>query len=328
MSLVTGAGRAARRRREIAPQFGLLAVIVALCVLFTLKQPGYISSFNLYAIGRSLAVDAVIGFSQMVVLATGGMNLSVGSIGVCCVMFSGYMMQTLGLPAPVAFLLALALGGALGWLNGFTIVKSGVNSFIVTLASANLFSGAMLILTRAEPINGLPPAVSAIGSYRILGLASPSLLAALFLGALLLVFYRYSVAGKEMLAAGANARAAAMSGIPVNRLIVRSHMLSGALAGVAGLMLVVRLGAAMPAVGGDDWLLPSFLGPILGGGALAGGSLSVIGTFLGAMLVTVIRSGLLVLGIGNFWLQLFLGLFLLAAVLAQRFGDIFRGRSR
>jgi ribose transport system permease protein len=243
-------------------------------------------------------------------------------------MFSGYLMQTLCLPPSVAFLLALSLGLSPGWLNGFTIVKSGVNSFIVTLASANLFSGAMLILTRAEPINGLPPAVSAIGSYKILGLASPSLLAALALGALLFVFYRYSVAGKEMLAAGANARAAAMSGIPVNRLIVLSHVLSGALAGVAGLMLVVRLGAAMPAVGGDDWLLPSFLGPLLGGGSLAGGSLSVIGALLGAMLVTVIRSGLLVLNIGNFWLQLFLGLFLLAAVLAQRFGDVFRRRPK
>jgi ribose transport system permease protein len=328
MSLVTGAGRAARRRHEIAPQFGLLVVIVALCGLFTLKQPGYISSFNLFAMGRSLAVDVVIGFSQMVVLATGGMNLSVGSIGVCSVMLSGYLMQTLGLPVPMAFLLALALGSALGWLNGFTIVKSGVNSFVVTLASANLFSGAMLILTRAEPINGLPPEVSAIGSYRILGLASPSLLVAIALGALLFVFYRYSVAGKEMLAAGANARAAAMSGIPVNRSIVLSHMLSGALAGVAGLMVVVRVGAAMPAVGGDDWLLPSFLGPVLGGAALAGGFVSVIGTLLGAMLVTVIRSGLLVLNIGNFWLQLFLGLFLLAAVLAQRYGDIFRRRPK
>ena len=268
---------------------------------------------------------SVIGFSQMVVLATGGMNLSVGSIGVCCVMFSGYLMQTLGLPVPLAFLLALALGGALGWLNGFTIVKSGVNSFIVTLASANLFSGAMLILTRAEPINGLPPAVSAIGSYGFSGSLRRRYWRRWSLGGAALRIYRYSVAGKEMLAAGANARAAAMSGIPVNRSIVLSHMLSGVLAGVAGLMVVVRVGAAMPAVGGDDWLLPSFLGPVLGGALLAGGFVSVIGTLLGAMLVTVIRSGLLVLNIGNFWLQLFLGLFLLAAVLAQRYRDISEG---
>ena len=88
------------------------------------------------------------------------------------------------------------------------------------------------------------------------------------------------------------------------------------------------VGAAMPAVGGQDWLLPSFLGPVLGGTALAGGFVSVLGTLLGAMLVTIIRSGLLVLSIGNFWLPLFLGLFLLAAVLAQRYRGIFQARLR
>jgi ribose transport system permease protein len=103
-------------------------------------------------------------------------------------------------------------------------------------------------------------------------------------------------------------------------------VLSGVLAGVAGLMVVARVGAAMPAVGGDDWLLPSFLAPVLGGTALAGGFVSVLGTFLGAMLVTVIRSGLLFVNISNFWLQLFLGLFLLAAVLAQRYRGLFRVR--
>jgi ribose transport system permease protein len=207
-------------------------------------------------------------------------------------------------------------------------VRSGVNSFVVTLASANLFSGAMLILTRAEPINGLPPIVSAIGTYRIGGLASPSLALAVVLAVVLFAFYRYLVAGKEMLAAGANPRAAGMSGVAVNRAIVRSHIISGMLAAVAGLMVVVRVGAAMPAVGGEDWLLPSFLGPVLGGTALAGGFVSVFGTFLGAALVTIIRSGLLVLNIGNFWLQLFLGLFLLAAVLAQRYRGVFQVQAR
>jgi ribose transport system permease protein len=328
MSLVTGAARRGRRPVEFAPQLGLVVIILLLGAIFTLRQPGFISSFNLFAMGRSLAVDVVIGFSQMAVLATAGMNLSVGSIGVCAVLFSGFLMQGLGVPVAPAFLLAILLGGALGWLNGFAIVRSGVNSFVVTLASANLFSGAMLILTRAEPINGLPPIVSAIGTYRIGGLASPSLALAVVLAVVLFAFYRYSVAGKEMLAAGANPRAAGMSGVAVNRAIVRSHIISGMLAAVAGLMVVVRVGAAMPAVGGEDWLLPSFLGPVLGGTALAGGFVSVFGTFLGAALVTIIRSGLLVLNIGNFWLQLFLGLFLLAAVLAQRYRGVFQVQAR
>jgi ribose transport system permease protein len=311
-----------RRRRPmmLGQQTGLVVILVLLGALFTVKSPGFLSSFNLFVLGRSLAIDIVIGFSQMVVLATGGMNLSVGSIGVCVVMMGGYLMQVAGLPISIACALALILGGALGWLNGFTIAKSGVNSFVVTLASANLFSGAMLILTKATPLNALPRSVGGFGQMRIGGgWVSPMLAVAMGIGLALIVFYRYSVIGRQSLATGANQRAAEMSGVPVGRRIIGAHVLSGVLAGVAGLLTVARVGAAMPAVGGQDWLLPSFLGPVLGGAALAGGFVSVVGTTLGAALVTTIRSGLLVMGIGNFWLDLFLGLFLLAAVLLQRY---------
>jgi ribose transport system permease protein len=153
----------------------------------------------------------------------------------------------------------------------------------------------------------------------LFGAVSPFLLISILLAAILLVLYRSSVAGRHMLAAGANARAAAMSGAPVGRAIITSHVLSGVLAALAGMMVLARVGAAMPAVGGEDWLLPSFLGPVVGGTLLAGGAVSVTGAFLGAALVTTIRNGLLVMDIGNFWLPLFLGVVLLAAVLAERY---------
>src|SRR6185503_13909751 len=107
-----------------------------------------------------------------------------------------------------------------------------------------------------------------------------------------------------------------------------SHALSGLLAATAGMMVVARLGAAMPAVGGEEWLLPSFLGPVLGGTLLSGGTVAVIGTMLGAALVTTIRSGLLVLQIGNFWLQLFLGVILLLAVMLDRYRGVYAERRR
>jgi ribose transport system permease protein len=324
------------RRINFAAMSSALSLVVIIAVFwafFSWRQPGFLSSFNLLTLGRALAIDIVIGFAQMVVLATGGMNLAVGAIGVCTVMTTGYLMQTLGLPVPVAILGALALGAALGWLNGFAIVKTGVNSFVITLASANLFSGAMLILTKAVPLNALPPEVGAFGKMRINVFttalpASPLLLIAIVIGIVLFILYRYSILGRRILAAGANPRAAAMSGVPVDRVIVISHVLSGLLAAIAGVMVVARLGAAMPSVAGEDWLLPSFLGPVLGGTLLSGGFISVVGTMLGAFLVTTIRSGLLVLQIGNFWLQLFLGLILLLAVLADRYRGVFAERRR
>jgi ribose transport system permease protein len=319
----------ARRRFDLGgvpAQFGLVIIIAAFWAVLAWRVPGFLSSFNLFSVGRALAVDIVIGFAQMAALATGGMNLSVGSIGVCAVMTGGYLMQTLALPVPVAVLGALGLGAALGWLNGFVIARSGVSAFIITLASANLYSGAMLILTKAVPLNSLPTEVGAFGKMKIAGLVSPLLVIALAIGLLLFVFYRHSVLGRQILAAGANARAAKMSGVPVDHVITISHALSGLLAATAGMMVVAHLGAAMPAVGGEDWLLPSFLGPVLGGTPLSGGAVAVAGTMLGALLVTTIRSGLLVLQIGNYWLQLYLGGILLLAVLADRYRALYQER--
>jgi ribose transport system permease protein len=286
--------------------------------VFSSLTPGFLSRFNLNSMGRSVAIDVVVGFSQMVVLATGGMNLSVGAIGVCAVMTAGYLMQALGLPISVAIVLTLSFGGMLGWLNGFAIVKTGVNSFVVTLASASLFSGGMLIFTKGVPMNGLPPAFGAFGRSG-LGPVPALAVVALFIGALLYILFKHSVLGRQILAVGANARTAEMSGIPVGRITIFVHSLSGVLAAAAALMLTSRLSAAMPAVAGDDWLLPSFLAPVIGGTALSGGLVTVIGTILGALLVATIRSGLLVLQVGNFWLQLFLGIFLLAAILIERY---------
>ena len=161
------------------------------------------------------------------------------------------------IPAPLA-LLALALGGLLGWLNGAVIVRTGVNSFVVTLASANLFSGAMLILTKATPLNQLPKSVGDFGQLRRRRFDVACARGATAIGRC--VFYGYSVVGRQILAIGANARAAEMSGVPVAD-DCDGHALSGLLAGGAGLLTFARVGAAMPAIGGDDWLLPSFLGP-------------------------------------------------------------------
>jgi ribose transport system permease protein len=218
----------------------------------------------------------------------------------------------------------LALGSLLGWINGFTIVRTGVNSFIITLASASLFNGGMLILTKAVIFNGLPPTIAEFGRMRW-DAVSPLLLVALLIGSALIVLFRLTALGREILAAGANARAAELSGVPVGRAIVIAHTLSGLLAASAGLMLLSRLGAAMPSVG-QDWLLPSFLAPVLGGALLSGGSVSVVGAMIGALLVTTIRSGLLILQVGNFWLQLFLGVMLLLAVLLDRYRAVYAER--
>lgn len=310
-------------------QVGLALVIAAFTLLFATFTSGFTSPFNLYALSRVVAIDVVIGFSMMVVLAGGGMNLAVGSIAVCAVMFGGWLIEAIGLPFPPALVAALLFGAALGALNGALVAATGVNSFIITLATMSLYFGAMIVLTEAEAFRNLPDGFTDLGKSRMFGFVSGLTLVALAVAACLLYLFRYTALGRQILAVGANPDAARLSGVPVERVIVVSHLLSGALATVAGLMLTARNGAALPSMTGHigmDWLLPAFLAPILGGTLLSGGTVSVIGTLLGAVMVGVIKNGLLLLQVGDFWVQLFLGLILLAAVMLDRARAVYAER--
>jgi ribose transport system permease protein len=276
-------------------EFGLIALILIFATVFALGTPGFSSPFNLFTLGRTMAIDIMIGFSMMVVIVTGGLNLSVGAIGVCAAIGCGWLLEQAGMPVLVAIGAALALGAALGALNGFIIVRSGLHSFIITLATTSIYFGLMLFLTRAAAYRNIPADMSAFGKMRFAGYLSPLLFVSVV-----------------------KAAAAELSGVRVGRTIVICHALSGALAGVAAIMVVARTGAAIPAMAGNlgqDWLLPAFLGPVLGGTLLAGGRASVLGTFLGAALVSELTNGLLQFRVGEFWVQSWLGLLLLLAVL-------------
>jgi ribose transport system permease protein len=298
-------------------EFGLAVLLVLFCAGFAFATHGFLSPFNLFALTRTGAVNVLVGLAMMAVIVTGGLDLSVGAIGVCAGMAAGWLMEVLGLAAPLGVLGGLLAGALLGLLNGVLIVRSRMHSFVVTLATMSIFFGAMIVLTRAQPYNNLPDAFVAIGRIHWWRVVSPMLAVALAAGAVMHLLYRCTPVGREMLAAGANARAALLSGVDVGRAIALCHGLAGLLAAVAGLLLTIRNGAAIPAMAGNlgqDWLLPAFLGPVLGGALLSGGRISVPGAVLGGLLVTVLNSGLLLLHVGEFWVQFFLGVLLLGAV--------------
>lgn len=308
-------------RFYLTNEFGLIALIVVFGLAFGLATTGFLSPFNVFSLGRIAAVNIMIGLAMMVVIVTGGLNLAVGAIGVCGAMICGYLIEAIGLPWPLAVIGALVLGAALGFINGWAAVRTGLHSFIITLATMSIFFGAMIFLTRGESYRGLPLVFAAFGKMKMLGYFSPLLLVTLCAALLLAYLYNWTAVGREMLAVGAKPEAAEMSGVKVGRIVIYCHMLSGALAAAAALMLVARNGAAIPSMAGQlgqDWLLIAFLGPVLGGTLLTGGKASVLGTCLGAFLVTMLTSGLLLLQLGDFWIQSFLGLLLLAAVLMDK----------
>jgi len=310
---------------------GLASIVLTSWLIFAVFTEGFTSQFNIYSVGRLVSILIVVGLSQMVVIGIAGMNLAVGAMGGVVAMFLGWLMEQWGIPWPLAIVLAVGFGGLLGAVNGILIVKTRISGFVITLGTAGVFSGAMYILTKVEAFRNLPQGFLDFGQVKIFGFISPLVLMMLAVVVLLFIGYRSTTFGRQMLAVGANARAARVSGVPVERIVVLAHVLSGALAGLAGIMLVLRIGSAIPSIGtagGGDWLLPSFAAPAIGGTLLAGGSVSVVGTFFGGLLLGSIENGLTLLNTPGFWVQLSTGLVLLIAVILDRARTVAVERSR
>ena len=293
--------------------FGPFFIIVLAIVLISSFSPQFLSPLNIQVLLLALAVNALIAYSQMVIIAIGQMNLSVGAIGgLAAISFAG-MMEIWGLPAFAAAPLALVIGIVCGALNGIVIAVSGISAFVVTLATLSIYKGVNLGITRAQPFYGVPQEVKAFGAATLFGpipmLLLPTIIAAIVLWVLL---YRLP-AGRFILAVGGNSHSAELSGISVERTIVSAHAISGFLAALAGILVVARLQIGQPSIG-DDWLILSFAAPVIGGAVLAGGHVSVAATTFGVIIVAIITQVLVLFSIDPFLVQVVMGALILTAV--------------
>ena len=292
--------------------FALTVLVLAALLGIDAVRPDFLSAFNIFVLLSSIALSMLIALSQMVVIALGQMNLSVGAIGgLTAIGFAG-AMQVWGVAPVPAVLLGLLLGGACGALNGVLTARAGLSAFIVTLATMSAFKGINLGITQAQPFYGIPASVKAAGNAAIGPiplLLLPAILAALCVGWMLA---RLPI-GRQLLAVGGNAHAAELSGIRVERVVIATHVLSGVLAAAAGMVAVARLQLGQPTIG-DDWLIPSFAAPVIGGTVLAGGHASVGGTVAGVVLVALIAQALVLFQVDPYFVQLLLGLLILGAV--------------
>jgi ribose transport system permease protein len=302
---------------------GLVFAIALGALTLAMSSPAFLTEFNIYVALRSLCVPLLVAYAQMVVLSVGQINLSVGALGGLVAIAFGGMMEVLGLPAIIAAPLALAIGALCGWVNGFLTVKTGISGFIITLATGSAFAGVNLGVTKAIPFYHMPAGVTAFGTARVSVFPFLIVVPALATAILALLFAR-AVVGRQMLAVGGNAHAAALSGIATGRTIILAHMLSGALAATAAILAVAQLGSAQPTIGAD-WLLISFAAPIIGGAGLAGGHVSVVGALLAVLLIALIENGMVLVSVDQYWMQFVLGALIVAAVSLNRWRAVATG---
>jgi ribose transport system permease protein len=302
---------------------GLLVAIVIGSLALAFVSPNFLTEFNIYVMLRSFCVGLLVGFAQMVTLGVGQMNIAVGAIGGLVAICFGGMMEVWGLPIAAAVPLALLIGIVAGAINGLLTVRTGINGFIITLATASAFTGINFGITKSIPFYKMPPALVAFGEQHLF--AFPYLLIApLIVAAVLWLFFARTVPGRQLLAFGGNAQAAELSGISRERVIVLAHVLSGLLAAIAAVLAVAQLGSAQPSIG-SDWLLLSFAAPIIGGAALTGGSISVVGTIFAVVLIALIENGMVLVNVDPYWVEFLLGALILAAVWLNRWRAVRTG---
>lgn len=301
--------------------FGPLAVTVLAVALITALSPSFLSPLNIQVLLLALAINTLIAFSQMIIIAIGQMNLAVGAIGgLAAISFAG-LMQVWGVPVPVAIAAALAIGAIGGALNGLVIAATGISAFVITLASLSVFKGINSGITRAQPFYGIPDSVKAFGTGTFAGplpwLILPTILV---IGAVWFLLQRLPL-GRAILAVGGNQHAAELSGISVGQTVIAAHALSGFMAALAGVILVARLQIGQPSIG-DDWLLLSFAAPVIGGAVLTGGHVSVPATVLGVAIVAIITQALVLFHIDPYLVQVVLGALILWAVGVNRWREL------
>jgi ribose transport system permease protein len=304
--------------------FGLFVAALVLFAVLSIFSSSFLTSFNMYTIGRTLSLYAFIGLSQAIVLVVGDMNLSVGAIGGLSTITVGYLIDIRHFPGWLALIIALMVGIFCGALNGVITTKFGINAFIVTLATSFIFTGINFGFTQGFSFVNIPTSFTFIGKGKVLGIPVLFIFAALCL-VILFLFIRYSIAGRRLLAVGENPEAAKFSGINTDKIKLLSHTLSGFIAALAAVLYVSRMGSASP-VAGQDWLIISFAVAIIGGTGLSGGSITAFGLLIGAIIMVMIKNGLIMLQTNVYWEQAFLGLLILVAVGIDRVRTVYNQR--
>ena len=303
--------RAAIRFREL----GIVAFILLLSALVSLRSPAFLSLENFRDILLNIAILVIVALGQMMVIITRGIDLSVGSIiGLTAMMVAFTMVLFPGLPLSLALLLGVALGAALGAFNGLIITAGGVPPIIATLGTMSIYRGMIFFYSEGSWVN----AFEMPESFRQLAKAAPLGLPNLILFAIVVVlvvyaFLNHTRPGRDIYAVGSNPDAARFAGIRTERVIFTVYVLSGLLAGLAGVLWASRFEAAQTntALG---FQLQTVAAPVVGGVNIFGGSGGVAGVVLGAFLLGIIENALTLVRISPFWQLAAQGLLILLAV--------------
>jgi rhamnose transport system permease protein len=294
---------------------GIVVVLAVFVAVTASVQPRFLSATNIQFILVDTTVIALLALGETMVVISRNVDLSIGSVlGLSAYASSNLFGTHPGIPIPVVFLAGLGIGLACGAVNGFLVAAGRVPSLVVTLATLYIIRGIDILLFSGKQVveSTLPNAFLQIPRSTTLGIPDVAIAVAVVIGigAYYLRTYR---SGRELYAIGSNPEAARLAGIPVGRRVFTAFAISGAIAGLAGVLWAAQYGT-IDSSAGTGYELQAISAVVVGGVAIFGGSGSVIGAALGALLLSTITTALYVLGISPFWDQAIWGFLLLLAI--------------
>jgi ribose transport system permease protein len=304
--------------------FWVTIALLVICVVMSIREPRFATEDNFYNITRNFAFIGIMALGATAVIVTGGIDLSVGSIMGLVAVVCGLTLEA-GYPWYAAVLSGLVAGGIAGAVNGGLIAYVGLSPFVVTLGMLSAARSVAVVLSGNKMLYNFGPGgptFKAIGAGAIFGIANP-VWVLLVLTFALFVVMRMTTWGRHLIAIGGNEQAANLTGVPVKRIKLQAYVVSGVSGAIAAILSVGWAGSAINSLG-TGYELRAIASTVIGGANLMGGEGGAFGALIGSALLEVIRNSLLMAGVDSNWQGVFVGSFLVLAVLLERI----RGKRR
>ncbi len=298
--------------QEIAIRYSMVLVMLAIIGFFITQSDRFATTSNVTNIMVAAAPFALIAIGQTLVILTGGIDLSVGSVIAVSAMAGAYVAKANPDQVWLALLVAIGVGALAGAINGFVVSVINVPPFIATLGMLTLASGMAYVIGGGAPINGVPADYGSFANTQIFGLTIPVLLMIIGILGFGLMMRRTSY-GLRIYAVGGNRQAAEIAGVKTKRVIFSVYVISGILAGISGLMLSSRVISGSPSLG-QTYELDAIAAVVIGGASLMGGRGSIWGTALGLLLIQTLNNGLDIMTVPSYWQDVIKGVLIVAAV--------------
>jgi ribose transport system permease protein len=292
-----------------------LGALLILLVFFSVVVPHFASPANYIDILTATSVNGVLAVGVTLVIITGGIDLSVGTAMTFCSVVAGLVSVTLGLPLPLGLLSAFAAGAAVGLVNGSLVAKAKLPPFIATLGMLYVTLGLAQVISNVHPIYfdaAQPQFQIFFMSKAVFGIPN---IVWVMLGAAAIawVLLNKTTFGRYTFALGSNEEATRLSGVNVDRWKITVYAVEGLFVGLAGIIIASRMNSAQPGLG-VGYELDAIAAAVIGGTSLAGGEGSIVGTVIGAFLISTLRIGLSVAGVPDQWKSVITGLVVIGAV--------------